>query len=135
MANKPAVRKVLRTVGKEALGTSRELLLGSLKGDNENSRLKEKISQAKERIVKSIVDAKNNSRAKMNQYHRLNESDDEDEVEAIHTRPEYFPRNSNSHMKSRSSLRHVPDKKRKLRGFKTKTMPKRRKKYAKTIFD
>jgi len=131
MVNKPAVRKVLRTVGKEALNSGSELLLDSLQGNTEKSKLQEKISQAKKRIVKSIENAKN-SGAKKKGYHILNETDDDDvEEEDFYTRLEHFPRNSSSHMKNRSSLRHASGKRRKPRIANTK----KKRKYVKTVFD
>ena len=77
--NNPAVKKVLKTVGKETLGTGSELLIDSLKGNDIDSKLDQRIKKAKQRIADSIADgintAKQNKKSKT--YTRL--IDDEHE--------------------------------------------------------
>ena len=52
--NRPEVRNVLKTVGKETLNTGGELLIDSLKGNNIESKLDSRINFAKKRIANSI---------------------------------------------------------------------------------
>ena len=52
--NSPEVKKVLKTVGKESLGTGSDLLIDSLKGKDINTKLDNRIKLAKKRIVDSI---------------------------------------------------------------------------------
>jgi len=135
MVNKPAVKRVLKSVGKEALDTSTELLLNSLKSNAENSGLHEKISKAKACIDKSIENAKH-VKAKRKGYHKLREDSDEDE-QMFYANPTHFPHKSNLHMQSRSLLKHISSKKKKQnKNKKTNNVTRRsRNKYTKTIFD
>ena len=55
--NRPEVKNVLKTVGKETLDTGSELLISSIKGEHDiGSRLDKRIKIAKQRIVDSIED-------------------------------------------------------------------------------
>ena len=55
--NRPEVKNVLKTVGKETLDTGSELLINSIKGENNiESRLDKRIKIAKQCIVDSIED-------------------------------------------------------------------------------
>ena len=73
----PAVKNVLKTVGKETLDTSRELLIDSIKGKDIESKLDQRIKTAKKRIVDSIEDgismAKRAKDSRM--YGHLNDSE------------------------------------------------------------
>ena len=131
---KPALKSALRTVGKEALNSSTELLLDSLKGSDANSG--SNMSKAKARIVKSIETAKNAAKAKSKRgYHRLRDESDEDDG-TVYPNPVHFPHNSSLYGQHRSSLRHVSSKKRKPNRIKkTSTVTRKRNKYGKTIFD
>ena len=54
--NKPEVKRVLKTVGKETLNTGSELLLDSIQGNDIQSTLNKRINIAKKRIAESIED-------------------------------------------------------------------------------
>ena len=55
--NRPEVKNVLKTVGKETLDTGSELLINSIKGGNDiGPRLDKRIEIANQRIVDSIED-------------------------------------------------------------------------------
>ena len=58
--NTPGVKNVLKTVGKETLNTGSELLIDSLKGNDIESKLEQRIQKAKKRITDSIEDGINN---------------------------------------------------------------------------
>lgn len=74
--NRPEVKNILKTVGKETFNTGSELLIDSIKGDNNiESKLDKRIKIAKQRIVDSIEDGISMSkRAKESRkYNRLQE--------------------------------------------------------------
>ena len=75
--NRPEVRNVLKTVGKETFDAGSELLIDSIKGNNIESKLDKRIKIAKQRIVDSIEDGINMSkRAKESRkYNRLDDSE------------------------------------------------------------
>ena len=62
--NNPVVKKVLKTVGKETLDTGSELLIDSLRGNDIDSKLDQRIKKAKQRISDSIEDGINMSKQK-----------------------------------------------------------------------
>ena len=54
--NKPEVKNVLKTLGKETVTTGSELLLDSLQGNDIQATLNRRINKAKTRIAESIED-------------------------------------------------------------------------------
>ena len=68
--NKPEVQKVLKTIGKESAGAGGELLLDSLRGNNIEPKLNNRINVAKQRIVESIEDG---IRSKKRAYNTIND--------------------------------------------------------------
>lgn len=75
--NRPEVKNVLKTVGKETFNTGSELLIDSIKGNNDiESKLDKRIKIAKQRIVNSIEDGINMKRAKESRkYNRLDDDE------------------------------------------------------------
>ena len=127
IANTPAVRNVLKTVGKETLDTGGELLLGSLKGDDDlQSKLKERINTAKKHVMDSIqqgVRAKKNL-TRSNKYRRIPDDymsyDDEEDDELYHGESLPVKRNN-----SRLPLRNKPGHRPRVRSFKGKSINNR----------
>ena len=83
--NRPEVRNVLKTMGKETLNTGSELLIDSLKGNDIESKLDSRINLAKKRIANSIEEGINMRKRtrEAKKYQRLLE--DEDNNIAAHT--------------------------------------------------
>ena len=75
--NQPEVQKVLKTIGKESASAGSELLLDSLKGNNIESKLNNRIKVAKQRIVESIEDGIRSKKRAYNtkNYQRLDNDD------------------------------------------------------------
>ena len=76
--NRPDVRNVLKTVGKETLNTGGELLINSLKGNDIESKLDSRINLAKKRIANSIEEGINMRKRtrEAKKYQRLLEDED-----------------------------------------------------------
>ena len=76
--NRPEVRNVLKTMGKETLNTGSELLIDSLKGNDIESKLDSRINLAKKRIVDSIEEGINTRKRtrEAKKYQRLLEDKD-----------------------------------------------------------
>ena len=111
----PAVKKVLKTVGKETLNTGSELLIDSLKGNDIESKMDQRIKTAKQRIVDSIEDGISMAkRAKdSRKYNRLNDNE-----------PEKRSRISSSNLKRKPSTK--AGKYQRLRGYDNLTTRKYR---------
>jgi len=71
--NKPEVKRVLKTIGKETLNTGSELMLDSIQGNDIQSTLDKRINIAKKRIAESIEDGIKSKRTVNNikRYHHL----------------------------------------------------------------
>ena len=71
--NKPEAKRVLKTIGKEALNTGSELVLDSIHGNDIQSTLNKRIGTAKKRIAESIEDGIKSKRTVNNikRYQRL----------------------------------------------------------------
>ena len=71
--NKPEVKRVLKTIGKETLNTGSELVLDSIQGNDIQSTLNKRISTAKKRIAESIEDGIKSKRTvnSIKRYQRL----------------------------------------------------------------
>ena len=111
--NRPEVKNVLKTVGKETLDTGSELLIDSIKGGHDiGSRLDKRIKIAKQRIVDSIEDGISmGKRAK--EYRKYDRLDDNDYL---------------SNVSNKSKKRRIP--------VKTKRSSKRRRtNIRRTVFD
>ena len=111
--NRPEVKNVLKTVGKETLDTGSELLINSIKGGNDiGPRLDKRIKIAKQRIVDSIEDGISmGKRAK--EYRKYDRLDDNDYL---------------SNVSNKSNKRRIP--------VKTKRSSKRRRtNIRRTVFD
>ena len=76
--NRPEVRNVLKTVGKETLNTGGELLIDSLQGNDIESKLDSRINLAKKRIANSIEEGINMRKRTRDakKYQRLLEDED-----------------------------------------------------------
>ncbi len=60
--NKPEVKRVLTTIGKETLNTGSELMRDSIQGKDIQSTLDNRINIAKKQITESIEDGRKESR-------------------------------------------------------------------------
>ena len=71
--NKPEVKRVLKTIGKETLNTGSELVLDSIQGNDIQSILDQRINIAKMRIAESIEDVIKSKRTVNNikRYQRI----------------------------------------------------------------
>ena len=71
--NKPEVKRVLKTIGKETLNTGSELVLDSIQGNDIQSTLDKRINIAKKRIAESIEDGIKSKRTvnSIKRYQRL----------------------------------------------------------------
>ena len=76
--NRPEVRNVLKTMGKETLNTGGELLIDSFKGNDIESKLDSRINLAKKRIANSIEEGINMRKRtrEAKKYQRLIEDED-----------------------------------------------------------
>ena len=104
----PTVRNVLKTVGKETLGTGTELLLDSIKGNDIESKLDQRIKSAKQRIVDSIEDGIITAkRAKESRkYNRLH---DEESAKTLQSSNKYLKKNHSTKVGSYQRLRDNDD--------------------------
>ena len=83
--NKPEVKKVLKTVGKETINTGSELLIDKLQGKHLKSRLDKRIDIAKKRIVESIQDGIRSRRKanNINKYHHIPDEVEDPEINVM----------------------------------------------------
>ena len=78
--NQPEVQKVLKTIGKESASAGGELLLDSLRGNNIESKLNNRIKVAKRRIAESIQDGiRSRKRPNTKNYQRIDIDDYDDD--------------------------------------------------------
>ena len=79
--SKPAVKKVLKTVGEEAVNTGGEVLIDSLRGNDVEKTLDTRINLAKKRIADSIEEGIKSRKSinKIGRYKHLNEEPSWDE--------------------------------------------------------
>ena len=79
--SKPAVKKVLKTVGEEAVNTGGEVLIDSLRGNDVEKTLDTRINLAKKRIADSIEEGIKSRKSinKIGRYKHLNEAPSWDE--------------------------------------------------------
>ena len=79
--SKPAVKKVLKTVGEEAVNTGGEVLIDSLRGNDVEKTLDTRINLAKKRIADSIEEGIKSRKSinKIGRYKPLNEESSWDE--------------------------------------------------------
>ena len=87
--NKPEVKRVLKTVGKETLHGGSKVLLDSLQGNDIKSVLNKRISKAKQKITDSIEESiklrrKNNDKYK--EYHRTHDALPEQSIGIVNSR-------------------------------------------------
>ena len=73
--NKPSVRNVLKTIGKEGIDSSKELLLDSLQGKDIREKLKERIEIGKKHITDSIREGVSSQMNNAKRYKKLVEDD------------------------------------------------------------
>lgn len=90
--NRPEVKRVLKTIGKESVNTGSELLVDSIRGNDIQATLNKRIGIAKKRIAESIKDGVNSQRKANNikRYHHLrNNSPESDNYENLHSSNRY----------------------------------------------
>lgn len=110
VANNREVKNILKTVGEEAMDTGKELLINSLRGENSQPQMKEKINKSKQRISDSIKEgiAALRAKRKSKKYKPLIEDISDDESLENYrlgrrgTRTSYLPKS-----KIRRSKRNV----------------------------
>ena len=81
VSSKPEVKKVLKTVGEEAVNTGGEVLIDSLRGNDVEKTLDTRINLAKKRIADSIEEGIKSRKSinKIGRYKHLNEEPSWDE--------------------------------------------------------
>ena len=107
--NKPGVKKVLKTMGRETMDTGSELLLDSLRGSDVQSRLNDRVNVAKNRIADSVKEGINDYRNRK-KYRRLYDNEEEEEEELIpptYHKPRLYLKNRSSSQKN-SMLKKYP---------------------------
>ncbi len=80
--DRPEVRNVLKTMGKETLNTGGELLIDSIKGKDVKPTLDKRIKIAKQRIANSIEEGIN-MRKRARRSHQYTQLDDEDYLSGL----------------------------------------------------
>ena len=134
--NKPEVKNVLKTLGKETVTTGSELLLDSLQGNDIQATLNRRINKAKKRIAESIEDGIK-SRQKVNNIKRYRNLGDESLDSNSY---EYFS-SHNKHNKNRSpSIKKKPTPSTKVGRLANRQLTPRRinklvRRHHKTVFD
>jgi hypothetical protein len=113
--NRPEVKRVLKTIGKESVNTGSELLVDSIRGNDIQATLNKRIGIAKKRIAESIKDGVNSQRKANNtkRYHHLRnnspESDNYENLERIRksTQSDKVNKLINKRMKPKGKFRTI----------------------------
>ena len=87
--NKPEVKRVLKTVGKETLHGGSKVLLDSLRGNDIKSTLNKRISKAKQKISDSIeqsIKLRRKNDDKYKEYHHPHDALPEQNIGVVNSR-------------------------------------------------
>ena len=139
---KPATKKLIKSLGEEAVNTGSELLLGKINGNKSfQDTLDKRIQSAKETISNAVGDARKNARKikKSGQaYQRFVNSDTDfnSDVEEDEVYYKKVPRYTKMKMRGREVYRNIPKKVKPRRvGMKKQRKSRKLDNIYQTVFD